>query len=57
MPMPTAMALSTEILCLQARRLAPAFSRSLRPMVSVRSVATKVPEIADYNIEEKVSGT
>jgi hypothetical protein len=52
------MALSTEFLCLQVRRLAaPTFSRSLRPMVSVRSVATKVPEIADYNIEEKVSGT
>jgi len=40
---------------MQARRVgcAPAV-RGLRPMVAVRSVAVKAPEVADYTVEERV---
>jgi hypothetical protein len=40
----------------QARRVSVApFTRSNRPVVVVRSVATKAPEVADYAVEERVS--
>lgn len=43
-------------LMLQTRKLACApISRTMRPMVAVRSVATKAPEVADYAVEERVS--
>jgi hypothetical protein len=43
-------------LVLQTRKLACApISRTMRPMVAVRSVATKAPEVADYAVEERVS--